>query len=258
MHHYLLFRIYGTIVSWGDLAVGEIRSTAQHPSKSSIVGLISASLGYRREEFEKINQLNLSIGYAVRVDSYGSSIRDFHTYQFAKPGTGRNSRIFHSRREELTHDKIETGLSRRSYKTDALYTVCLWNTENPYVTLEQIQKALRRPVFHQYFGRKSCVVSLPLLGILIQAESVKLAFENTKMIDEDILDIKDEKNILAPLKKQSSTSYHWENCDHHGFVDSIAKITSIRRDIPRSRTKWHFGERHEYSFAILGDENGNI
>jgi CRISPR-associated Cas5-like protein len=36
---YLLFRLYGPMASWGEIAVGEIRHTASYPGKSAIIVL---------------------------------------------------------------------------------------------------------------------------------------------------------------------------------------------------------------------------
>ena len=49
----LLFRLYGPLASWGEIAVGESRHTAVYPSKSALLGLLAASLGIRRDEEER-------------------------------------------------------------------------------------------------------------------------------------------------------------------------------------------------------------
>jgi CRISPR system Cascade subunit CasD len=38
MRDYLLFRLYGPLAAWGDIAVGEYRPSFAHPSKSAIIG----------------------------------------------------------------------------------------------------------------------------------------------------------------------------------------------------------------------------
>ena len=47
---YLVFRLYGPMCSWGDIAVGEVRPSTVHPSKSAILGLIAAALGVKRPD----------------------------------------------------------------------------------------------------------------------------------------------------------------------------------------------------------------
>ena len=53
MREFLIFRLYGMMASWGDIAVGELRPTFDHPSRSAIVGLLAAALGIRRDEEEQ-------------------------------------------------------------------------------------------------------------------------------------------------------------------------------------------------------------
>ena len=47
---YLVFRLYGPMCSWGDIAVGEVRPSTVHPAKSAILGLIAAALGIKRPD----------------------------------------------------------------------------------------------------------------------------------------------------------------------------------------------------------------
>ena len=41
---YLLFRLYGPMASWGEIAVGETRHSAAYPGKSAIIGLLAAAM----------------------------------------------------------------------------------------------------------------------------------------------------------------------------------------------------------------------
>ena len=66
--NYLLFRLYGPMASWGEIAVGETRHTASYPGKSAIIGLMAAALGTKRNDTEK--QLRMQQGYAFAVEVY--------------------------------------------------------------------------------------------------------------------------------------------------------------------------------------------
>jgi CRISPR system Cascade subunit CasD len=70
MRDYLLFRLYGPLAAWGDIAVGEYRPSFAHPGKSAIIGLLAAALGIRRDKEEQ-KSLAESCSFAVRVDSMG-------------------------------------------------------------------------------------------------------------------------------------------------------------------------------------------
>ncbi|EMO62112.1 CRISPR-associated protein Cas5 [Leptospira borgpetersenii serovar Pomona str. 200901868] len=61
MKDYLVFRLYGPLVSWGNIAVGEYRPSDSFPTKSAIIGLISASFGFDRSEDGKISELVKSV-----------------------------------------------------------------------------------------------------------------------------------------------------------------------------------------------------
>ena len=74
----LLLRLSAPLQAWGtENSKFEIRKTGREPSKSGIVGLLAAALGIRRNEPEKLRELNaLRIG--VRIDRAGKLLRDFH------------------------------------------------------------------------------------------------------------------------------------------------------------------------------------
>ena len=63
----LLLRLAAPLQSWGMDSKFETRKTNREPTKSGIIGLLSAALGLRRDETEKIEKLN-QLRFAVRVD----------------------------------------------------------------------------------------------------------------------------------------------------------------------------------------------
>ena len=54
----LLLKFAGPLQSWGTASDFEIRHTDLYPSKSAVIGLIAASLGYRRNDDERNQKLN--------------------------------------------------------------------------------------------------------------------------------------------------------------------------------------------------------
>ena len=74
----LLFRLEGPLQSWGERSKGDYRDTADFPSKSGIVGLLSCALGLEREDPE-IAELNRQLSVIVRADRTGELITDYHT-----------------------------------------------------------------------------------------------------------------------------------------------------------------------------------
>src|SRR5712692_10047867 len=179
MRNYLLFRLYGPMASWGDVAVGEYRPTYGHPSKSAVLGLIGAAVGLQRDDEAALQALAHAYRFAVRIDNLGNLLRDYHTVQVPPSGTGKNKRRFATRKDELAMPKenLNTILSSRDYRCDALYTACIWIEQNrPPYTLNDLQERLCRPTYILYLGRKSCPMSLPLQPQIISAETARQAF----------------------------------------------------------------------------------
>ena len=257
---FLLFQIYAPLVSWGEIAVGGERQSSPHPSKSAIIGLVSAALGIKREEEERLNTLAESLGIAVQLYSGGSVLKDFHTAQVPKK---ENKVVHHTRRSELLapQDKIGTILSRREYRCDALSVVAIYlkKTDSEF-SLQTIENALCEPEFHLYFGRKSCVPALPLDPKQIDAVCLKEVFEEYSVgaFYKTAVPVRDE--ISDWLKKafeqypqrvlsdSNGVSYFWEDGVESGFKS----LQSVERyDQPTSRKRWQFTSRRE--FMAIGD-----
>lgn len=244
MQEYLVFRLYGQLSSWGDIAVGESRHSFAYPTKSAIIGLIAAALGIRREEDDRHRTLMTAYGFGVKVLAMGTLLQDYHTTQV--PPEQRKKR-YYTRREELSVAKqdLKTILSSREYRCDALSIVALWQLKDdaPY-SLEQIVKALDQPYFTLYLGRKSCPLSLPVKAQVIPAETLKTA------LDTEFPKIEAEY-FLSLLK---TPHYCWdENAEDVG-MDRSHRIR--RYDVCLSRKRWQFEAREEN--VCIGEEAVNV
>ncbi len=237
MRHYLLFRLYGPMASWGDIAVGEYRPSFAYPSKSAILGLLAAAVGIRREAEDSHCELTSAYLFAVRVDTMGILQRDYHTTQVPSGGTGKKKKAFPTRRDELETPKedLNTILSSRDYRCDTLYTICLWATnESPPYSLEILAEKLRRPAFTLYLGRKSCPLALPAQPIIVEANSIRHAFEKATFRDIECFTV-----ILSG----KDNMVYWEGTGDSGYP-RLHTIT--RRDTPLSRRRWQFADREEH------------
>jgi len=246
MRDYLVFRLYGPMASWGDIAVGEVRPSYTHPSKSAVLGMVAAALRIDRDQEEEHRRLAAGYGFAVQVDSMGVPLVDYHTTQVPPSGGGRNRRAFATRREELRtlpRDALNTILSRRDYRMDALATVVLWaaRAAPPPYSFEEIRSALERPGYVLYLGRKSCPLALPVEGQLVTAASVREAFVAARFA---------ELEVLRHLRISGPPGLYWEDGAEAGLV---AHHTFERRDVPLSRRRWQFDTRREYH-APMGEE----
>ncbi|MDO5028608.1 MAG: type I-E CRISPR-associated protein Cas5/CasD [Bacillota bacterium] len=133
----ILLKFAGPLQSWGTDSHFETRYTDFYPSKSAVLGLLAASLGYRRDEDEKIQKLN-DINFAVRVDQKGNLLRD---YQIAQKFKG----------EKFDRNYV----TNRYYLEDAVFLVGLEGADD---LMDQIEDALRNPYFQQFLGRRSVPV----------------------------------------------------------------------------------------------------
>jgi len=245
MTKYLVFRLYGPMASWGDVAVGTYRPTFDHPSKSAIMGLIAAAIGIRRDEDMKLRAIAESYDFAVRVDASGIMLRDYHTSQVPPSGKGRNQKKFTTRKDELavSKEELKTILSTRDYYCDALYTVCLWakSDEIPY-SLETLAQKMKEPTFVLYLGRKSCPLAMPVDARVINGTDI------TDVINPNYAD-----TLLNDLKKDDSMRLFWEGTNVSG-IPSLHTIT--RRDDPLSRKRWQFADRKEH-YAVIQPYGGD-
>jgi len=261
---FLLFQIYAPLVSWGEIAVGGERQSSRHPSKSAIIGLVAAALGTRRDEEERLNALAGSLGVAVKLYSGGTVLKDYHTTQVPKK---ENKVVHRTRREELSvsGDKLGTILSRREYRCDAFSVVAVYLKEaNSEYSIDIIEKALREPVFHLYFGRKSCVPSLPLAPKVVVSSNLKSAFSEYNVVFptplaegapdwlEKVFSDYPAKTVFAA---GDGISYFWED----GVESGLTPLQTVERyDQPTSRKRWQFTFRREYMAIEKGVEAVNV
>ena len=262
---FLIFQLYGVLASWGDIAVGEKRPTQNHPSKSAIMGLLAGVLGIKRHEDKKHIRIDQDYGMAVCTRWTGEEIRDFHTIQV--PSTEKH-KIYSNRRESLLNDKLNTILSYRDYRMEALCQVAIWKQKiQTLASLEDIQKNLQYPKFVPYLGRKSCPMSLPVFPKIFSKVTLKQALDQyhlecSKKLNQltkyknyfDTLktisnkgDIKEKSDFLG---KSDLIEYFWSdgslNVDTLGMTHEMSYPCT---DQIISRKRWQFAKRTEYYYA---------
>lgn len=256
---YLLFRLYGPMASWGEIAVGETRHTAGYPGKSAIIGLLSAALGIKRDNEDELLGVREGYAIAVQVFSSGTLLRDYHTAQ--APRSGRQI-TFRTRREELLSGKAPLGtiLSSREYRTDALALVAVRELPDAPYTLQAIKSHLEKPKFHLYLGRKSCPLAAPVDPQIIETDVYHEAFRAyehkailpTGMVSDDAVSQRDRYWLQVPDERH----YYWEGeqSDFSPTMDLSRVQTRTRHDQFLSRDRWQFSPRKEHYFYEAGGE----
>jgi len=237
MTSYLIMQLYGPLASWGEQAVGEVRRSAAHPSKSAVLGLCAAAQGIRREDDGTHDALVHRLKFGVKVLAPGLLMTDYHTVQ--APPHNKKTKHLYTRRDELREPKLGTLLSSREYRQDALALAALWQQDGGSEMVNAIAAALVTPVFHLYLGRKSCPLSVPLNPRVIQAPSLVMAFE---AYPEPLLSA---EYPLSERIGERRTTLYWEPCDKNGMADQPHDMSVVRYDQPLSRTRWQFTSRDE-------------
>ena len=88
----ILLKFSGPLQSWGTESHFETRYTDLYPSKSAVLGLLAASMGYRRDD-PRIEELK-KLKFAVRVDQRGEVERDYHIAQKYKKNVHREKKMY--------------------------------------------------------------------------------------------------------------------------------------------------------------------
>jgi CRISPR system Cascade subunit CasD len=243
---YLVFRLYGPLASWGEIAVGESRHSAVYPSKSALLGLLGAAIGVRREDDDGQQALFQGYRFGVKLVSAGTPLRDYHTVQ--APSQQRNVR-YRSRRQELADkSRLGTLLSAREYRCDSISVVAAEALPDARWNLEELTEALRYPHFPLCLGRKSCPLALPLMPQRVSSETLYGALEISEQPSllallnnnpEQAWPSNADRRILRP----STTRYYWEDGTDSGMTSDME---IMRHDQPLSRRRWQFAPRREW------------
>jgi CRISPR system Cascade subunit CasD len=149
MTDYLILKLEGPMQAWGGHTFEDRRPSELFPTRSGLLGLLAACLGYRRTDREKQQALASSLLFAVRLDSQPVKMIDYHTVKDARK----------EYRGLKSNDTIQTW---REYLQDAKYTVAIWPTEHASISLDELAAAIRKPVFTPFLGRRSCPIAHPL------------------------------------------------------------------------------------------------
>nr|WP_321294480.1 type I-E CRISPR-associated protein Cas5/CasD [uncultured Sphaerochaeta sp.] len=242
MATYLVFDLYGPFVSFGDVAVGDYRPTYSYPSKSAVLGLLAASLGFRRKDEDRLKALDDDLRIAVLVLHSGKLLRDFHTIQ-VPPDVQMKRRTIVTRKDELSLKKQNTIISTRDYRMDSYYRVAVWSASGVF-DLVKLQEALSYPKFSPYLGRKSCPPALPFKAEVIDSDDVCKAL-TIPGFNGDLL------QIIPKLDRNASYMLYSETLPKKS-EGTIMIVTKNDRLV--SRKSWQYGERKEF-IQYVGGEN---
>ncbi|MFC9931717.1 type I-E CRISPR-associated protein Cas5/CasD [Streptomyces sp. NPDC127190] len=159
-HAVLVLRLAAPLQSWGGPSRYNRRETRPQPTKSGILGLLSAAEG-RDREAPLTDLVGLQLG--VRVDQPGTLLRDYHTYSDYRGLPLLSAKTNAKGQQTRTTPPKYTGVTQRFYLQDAVFVAAL---RGPKALMEGLEEAVRHPVFPLCLGRRSCPPTGPVsLGL---------------------------------------------------------------------------------------------
>lgn len=194
MRDYLILKLQGPMQAWGRESFEGLRPSELFPGRSALLGLLGACLGIDRIDREGLQALASSVSLAVRVDHQGQKMTDYHTVKNAREDY----------RGLKSHDTIQTW---REYWQDAFYTVAIWNNDDAPISLDEIEQALKRPLYTPVLGRRSCPLARPLFDARVSSDSALSALASSgetggTVYSEEYLE------TAMPLKKRDVPIIH--------------------------------------------------
>ena len=148
----------GPVQSWGHASRFERRTTALHPTRSAVLGIIAAALGIDKHAPDETSQLARLD--ALRVTTVKFDKRDGRGQELPIQRLEDYHTVTGIRRASGKVDDDATVQTYRHYLLDARFGMLI---EGPSVLLEEIATALRTPRSRAWRGRNCCLPASPLL-----------------------------------------------------------------------------------------------
>ena len=177
----LIFGFNAPMASFGTASKAKLRDTESRPTKSAILGMCAAALGYDREAADKLGPL-----YKLNVatwSTYRGKIDDYQTISAFDRARGPMTSF---RRAQMTrYDMTTDNKVRKIFLTDVQVRAALWaNEAESEALLEEIGAALPQPVFSLYAGRRSCPISLLVPPTIVSTDNPDAAMRDAYFREE--------------------------------------------------------------------------
>lgn len=161
----------GPLQSWGLHSKFDLRDTAALPTKSGVIGMICSALGICRGDREAIAEVaSLQMNAVAR--KRGLLITDFHTV-----GCGH---IDKEGMVPIAKGGYKQVITKRQYLSDASFLVVL---SGEGLLVDRCASALEDPVWSTYLGRRSCIPTRPVLGVVVDTDEAVVEELNRLGVD---------------------------------------------------------------------------
>lgn len=145
----LTIRLSAPLQSFGNEASFGHRTTWDYPSKSAVIGMLAAAMGYRRDD-PRVTELN-DLKFAVRVDQPGQTMTDFQIVRYK------------------WKSKKDAKITYRGYLQDAVFMVAIGSEDDQFI--DTLKYALLHPKFQLFVGRRANPPAGPLQLHLIDDQN---------------------------------------------------------------------------------------
>ncbi len=226
----LLLRLDAPIMSFGAPIVDRFGVIQPYPALSMMTGLLANALGYDHSDFQKLQELQDRIVYAVRQDRAGEKIQDYQTVDLSQNFMqDENAWTTQHRLDERKGGSAseETHIRLRDYWADASYTIALtMKPADGKPAMDDLEKTLKNPERPLFIGRKSC---LPATSIFLERCSrrnliealKKIAPSNQRGEERDKYKVwwpvdENHEDLIADIELPVTDQRDWSNQIHAG------------------------------------------
>lgn len=150
----------GPLQSWGFSSRFERRTTAMHPTKSGVIGLVAAAMGidkFSDGEAARIAELASLSCTVLKIPKCNSDreleilrLEDYHTVKNIRHASEKASRKIDPQRTVQTY---------RHYLLDARFGVLL---QGEMSLMKRVAESLQNPKWGIWLGRKCCIPASPV------------------------------------------------------------------------------------------------
>lgn len=252
MKYTLIFRLCGPMQAWGVSSRFSIRETLSEPSKSGILGLICAALGWERTA--QVHEIDgqiysmkdlAALDFGIRVLKEGKLEVDYHTAQDVLRANAK----LKAGKEPSRSDVQSTVLSDRYYLSDAYFLAGLAGEDRHL--LKCIGHSLQNPRWPLFLGRKAFVPSLPFT---VKDESG----EDLSLVDKSLLEalmVFKDPLFISPDKLIKGVDERVVLDGNISFSDSAYQLAyqTILPDVPISFSPRKFTTREVCTYIKKND-----
>lgn len=183
MPSYLILKLQGAMQAYGGHTYEDYRPSLIFPTRSAVVGLLGACLGLEREKPQALEALNDSFELGLSVLAHSRLVEQRHFDKKLKPRTVTLHKMtdYHTVLDARRADggkRDDAIVSRREYLCDAEFTLALSFKDQAAYGLDAVEKAVKKPHYTPYLGRRSCPLQRPLFEAIVDADTAEQALRH--------------------------------------------------------------------------------